>query len=347
MLIAGTKEWFAQDSLAFLSLRNSIEQKLLALGYEFFYSGILSKKSIYAHENEALGERFQNMVVPLDEKKDIIIAPEGTFRVYDFLRRSGLLEETEGKVFYSQEFLRNEPPASVQQGKTMSFWQIGYEIFGESERQLGLTSVRTLMECLSLTGISDQIKIRISDKRILAGVLSPLPQEEKSLIYVLIDQCNEDGEAFYARYTGLGGDRKVAAKILNVLSYNPDMISSGELKKFTDNPLSDSGIDYLEDIYSSLTHARVACKNLQIEIVPYISKSWDFYTTLLFDAWICDYSYAIAGGGNLSNLYGEKNKFKSGAGIGLTRLVDYLIQTRNDKQAMTPKKTFRHSTVPQ
>ncbi|AOY74581.1 ATP phosphoribosyltransferase regulatory subunit [Clostridium formicaceticum] len=324
MLVNGTKEWFAQDAFTFLAARNMVEQELIQLGYDFFYSGILSKKSIYEQNIPILGESFRDIIFELGNgKESTIISPEGTFRVYEYLDRSGLLDRREGKVFYSQEFLRNETEDSVRQGKTISFWQIGYEIFGLSEKELSLTALLTLINCLSLFDI-DRMKVRIADKRILGGIVSDLPQKEIRSIYSLIDTCQEDGEEFYSRYIKMGGNKEIALKIYTLFSKsNSNELSFEVLHEITGNHISNTGISYLKDIYRNVIKQN---KNFRVEIVPYIAKTWDAYTTLLFDAWIDDYMYAIAGGGNLSTFYGEKDILKCGAGIGLTRIVEYMIK---------------------
>jgi len=47
----------------------------------------------------------------------------------------------QGRIYYSQEFARNEEAASVQNGKTRSFWQTGFEIFGSPWLESSLEAI--------------------------------------------------------------------------------------------------------------------------------------------------------------------------------------------------------------
>jgi len=61
-------------------------------------------------------------------------------------------------------------------------------------------------------------------------------------------------------------------------------------------------------------------------------KSWDACDSFLFDARIEGYDYAIAGGGNLYAPNTKAYTVKSGAGIGVTRLTEYIINKHNNNE---------------
>lgn len=169
-------------------------------------------------------------------------------------------------------------------------------------------------------------KIRISDKRILNGILSEVENIEKNQIYALLDKCQENIEIFYNEYIKSSKNTNIATKIYELFKIEiKDLETIEYLNNLLNNNISKAGISNIKNIYKEF---KEIYPNFIIEIVPYISKTWNAYTTLLFDAWIDDYKYAIAGGGNMKEFFGEQNKFKCGAGIGITRILEYLINKK-------------------
>ena len=59
MFVTGAKEWIGPNARAFLLIRTFIEQRLLALGYDYFYGGIVSRRFIYERHIQKLGGAFQ------------------------------------------------------------------------------------------------------------------------------------------------------------------------------------------------------------------------------------------------------------------------------------------------
>lgn len=326
--IPGVKEWFGNDALIFWNIRNSIESKLFSLGFNFYYGGLVSKKNLYENSVESLGDSFLNNLVNFQLQKDkdsnLIIAPEATIRVYDFLERQKDIKDSD-KIFYSQEFMRNENQKDINSGKTFSFWQTGYEIYGNNKKECSLSAIETTSICLDILKIED-LYLRISDKRILEGMLLSYSLNERRQIYNLIDLCDEKSNLFYTNFIKNGGEKEIANKIADLLSLSDKnyLLTFNDLRDCTKNEYSINGINELEDLIKNITHKI----NHKIKLIPFMPKSWDACDSLLFDARIDNYKYALAGGGNLSTTL-KKGLYKSGAGIGVTRLTEYIIKSRN------------------
>lgn len=331
MLVPGVKEWFGHEAKVFMDIRNNLENYLINQNFNYFYGGIVSKKSIYEENISSLGERFiENCIEFSLNGKDIgtIISPEGTFRVYDYLNRNNQIENHSGQVFYSQEFLRNESQEDINQGKTMSFWQTGFEIYGMEEIDSSVLALKTVINCFKTINLND-IYFRVSDKRILEGLLGDLSLDKRREIYYLIDKCKEDGVIFKNYYIKKGGDSGIAEKVGMLLDLGKNKkLTLDMLDSFTDNVLSHNGVIFLKNVLSKL---KKECNDANIEIIPFMGKSWDACDSLLFDARLPNYDYAVAGGGNLFAFNKEKKVIKSGAGIGVTRLVEYTIEYNNEK----------------
>lgn len=324
MFINGSKEWMGRNAHTFLFVRTALEKKLLSLDFEYFYGGIISKRSIYESHIQILGSRFPQVFVDfLFRDKNYILSPEYTFRVYEYLNRNNLLNK-ENRIFYSQEMMRNESLKDIEEGKTFSFWQIGYEIFGQDDTLLSIESICTLFNCLQEIPL-DNLYFRITDKRIFKSLCKQYSIEDMLKISYLIDDCNEDEDSFYSCYIKEGGNPEFAEKLRQLMKLSNDRRLTFEILKDTVKETSAlEAIKNLEKIYNSLS---VICGQKSIVLVPYMPKTWDAYTTFVYDARLPGYDKAIAGGGNLFIDPTNPNCTHSGVGIGVTRIAEYLISS--------------------
>ena len=170
----------------------------------------------------------------------------------------------------------------------------------------------------------------MSDKRILQGILSDCSLEERRKIYSLIDKCDEQANAFYDKYIEAGGNTATGKSVASLLELgNNEGLTINDLSRAVNNKESLQGVRFLDDVlkkYGETGHAIYA------RLIPFMPKSWDACDSLLFDARISGYPYAVSGGGNLSTQNAARNIMKSGAGIGITRLVEYVIATSSSNR---------------
>lgn len=325
MFINGALEWIGENARTFLMTRSLIEQRLLALGYEYFYGGILSKRSVYEAYFRLLGENFQGILVDFDfQGKTYILAPEYTFRVFEYLNRSDF-PENGVKIFYSQEMMRNETESDIKQGKTFSFWQAGYEIFGKDDRKLLFEAITTLWECLSMFPL-ENLRFRISDKRILEAVcrrFSVMDAADRNRIASIADACGEDGNSFYDRYTQEGGKRELAQELRRLLNLTKKRLLTVDLLR---EAVGNEAEPMIKDLESVKKRLERICGFGTVEIVTFMPKSWEAYTTFVYDARVDGFDKAVAGGGNLFIDPSNPNCVHSGAGIGVSRIAQYLIE---------------------
>lgn len=323
--ITGTREWLGGKAEEFLRIRNAIENNLRHRGYSFFYSGLLSDMSIYEDNIDLIGKSFLNNCIRVkvnSDRKHIIVSPEGTFKVYNHLSRNKLTDEAR-KVFYSQEFLRNESAKDVSEGKTISFWQAGFEICDQDKFKASIEALDAVIDCFNKCGLSNVI-YRITDKRLLDGLIGHLQQKHQDNIYRLLAASNDNGDVFESNYMRRGGSSKLAKKIAALL--NMQGTCGKELDSLDKllNGLSDAQTDaiiFLKQVSDAILSIH---PDITLEIIPFMSKSWNCCPDLMFDARLPNYMYAIAGGGNLQNLGLSDQIFSSGAGMGVTRIVEYL-----------------------
>lgn len=322
MFIKGSKEWIGDSAHTFLNVRSKIEQKLVSLGYDFFYGGTVSKRELYEKHFEILGADFHKILVEFSLNNNrYIFSPEYTFRVYEYLDRNKLFTENGVKVFYSQEMMRNEDEEDIQNGKTFSFWQIGYEIFGDNDVDLSIECIKTLAECISPL-FSTELYYRITDKRIFNVLCDKYSIRDKERIVSLLEGCDENSKRFYQEYIKIGGDVNFAKELCYLLELSEEgKLTLEILEELLKENCAMEAIEDLRKVYRDIVRR---FKNVRVKIVPVMPKTWEAYTTFICDARIDGYNRAIAGGGNLFINPSNKNCIHSGAGIGVTRIVEYL-----------------------
>jgi histidyl-tRNA synthetase len=319
--VKGSEEWFGTKAEIFLSVRQNLEKLLLSKGFRYFYGGFVSKREIYEKRKDQLGETFLKNLVSFNKApKSLILAPEYTMRVYDFLNRYPELKEKEGKIFYSQEFIRNENPKDVIDGKTFDFWQIGYEIYSNEDKDIDKSALCTLENCFNILKIPN-VYFKLSDKRILEGILLDYSLNERRQIYYTIDLCNENPDKIYDALQNQGLAKNKLKQIRELLSLNISLCGEKEFEEIVCNKHSMEGFYYLKKLFYNISNNM----KKKTKLVSFIPKSWDACDTLLFEGRVIGYPYAIAGGGSLLSIK-ENGKLwlRSGAGIGVTRISEYI-----------------------
>jgi len=320
--IRGADEWFGSVAENFLSIRQNLEKFLLSKGFRYFYGGSISKREIYEKRRELLGDDFIKNLVNFQRDADsLIFAPEYTMRVYDFLNRHPKLRAEQGKVFYSQEFIRNENPDDILQGKTFDFWQIGYEIYSATEKEkVTEESFEFLIECLDMLKIPN-VYYKLSDKRILEGILLDCPLKERRIVYSTVDSCNENPNMIYEVLDKYGFSKSKSRQIRDLLALNIHDINENIMDGIVCNDHSMEGYHRIMEIYKKEPVSIRKC----IKLAPFIPKSWDACDTILFESRACGYPYAIAGGGSLITTNDNGLSLnRAGAGIGVTRIAEYM-----------------------
>ena len=315
--VNGVNELFGKQARDLRKLLRSFEDTLDARGFDQLIPGILSSDEIFRQNLDFLGNRFMDNLVYADVngEKNIVILPEGTMRTYDFIKRNRL---DQAKIFYNEQFVRNEPLEEVEKGKTRAFYQTGFEIFNYPLIESGVEAMTTVYELIKNAGIDD-IVIRMADKRLISGLLQQYTCEDKKIIQKIMDKADDSPIKFERLYKLNGGKDPNIKHMIAFIEMGLDRnLSLTDLAKFDGSKIYHDGLHDLYQIQSNIS------REVKLEILPFMAKSWDACDRLLFDARSLRYNGALAGGGNLTYGAYEKSCPKSGAGLGTTRIFELL-----------------------
>ena len=238
---------------------------------------------------------------------------------------------------------RNFRGERAQRGRFREFYQLDVDVIGRNNLNIAYDAevVKTAYDALK-TFIKPEMKIRISNRKILTGLLQELGLQTKSTdIFSIIDHAEKvPTEKTLGAYEEIGlskneidplvsfseinGDREKAIKELNGL----------EIKNETFN----LGVEELDEVLGLLE--KQGMKDVAIGDML-IVRGLDYYTGSVFETFLPEYRGigSICSGGRYENLaenYTDQQLPGVGISIGLTRLF-YILNEYNLLEAETEK----------
>jgi len=204
------------------------------------------------------------------------------------------------RLYYSGEVLRFEKPKG---GRQREFAQIGIENFGGG-KQADVEILLIAVESLQRLGISD-FQINLGSVDFFGGIVEriDLPEEQIAKLKGALNLKDQQGLEALLQSMPLEERRK------NILRAIPHLTGGREvLKEARDlirNARSVESLDHLEEIYSIFDQLGLA-RHLTIDLGEV--RGFDYYTGILFRAYVPHLGFEVAGGGRydgLSATFGE------------------------------------------
>ena len=224
----------------------------------------------------------------------------------------------------------------AQKGRFREFYQCDVDIIGRNTLPIAYDAdvISTLLDTLKSFELDTPIVARISNRKILSGLIESLNLTEKSKdIYSIIDHCEkvppEKTEASFKEiglseanvktfldFINLAGEKSTVINYLNSLNIQ--------------NETFNSGISELDEVLSLLESQGLESQfSADLKIV----RGLDYYTGTVFEFVLPEFKNigSICGGGRYENLtkYFSDQPFPGvGGSIGLTRLF-YVLNENN------------------
>ena len=200
-----------------------------------------------------------------------------------------------------------------QYARYRSFWQWDAEIYGSAGAEADAEIIALTSDILRSFNL--EFVIKISNRKLVEGFLLSIGVKRKDLVNVMriMDKKSKISEnEFKAELKKLGAD---AAKINE---FTKTDIS--KMEKFAKNELAKAGLSELKELFALLDIYKI-----NYEFDPSIVRGIDYYTGIVYEAWIKGESKlgAIAGGGRYDDLLGLYGSPMPACGIagGIERLM--------------------------
>jgi ATP phosphoribosyltransferase regulatory subunit len=264
------------------------------------------------------GWSYEEIVPPIFDYYDVFIKGMGTGleeRIYRFIDREGnvlalrpeftsLVAKTvatrlshapkPARLFYSGEVLRFEKPKGGQQRE---FAQIGIENFGgnkSSDVEILLIAVE-VFERLGITNF----QLNLGSVDFFGGIVDrfDLAKEQITELKSVLNLKDQSGLEFLLGKLPLDDRRKNILRAIPHLTGGREVLT--EARNLIRNARSIEALDHLEEIYSIFENLDLA-QHLTIDLGEI--RGFDYYTGILFRAYVPDLGFEVALGGRYDAL---------------------------------------------
>lgn len=265
------------------------------------------------------GWSYEEIIPPIFDYFDVFIKGMGTGleeRIYRFIDREGsilalrpeftsLVAKTVAtrlagqpkpiRLSYSGEVLRFETPKG---GRQREFAQIGIEHFGSSETAADVEILLIATEVFERLDISN-FQISLGSVDFFGGMVDriELPSEQLDELKNVLNVKDQSGLEFLLERLPLDERRKNVLRSIPHLAGGRDVLE--EARRLIRNPRSVRALDHLGEIYSIFE---------QLELVNHLTidlgeiRGFDYYTGILFRAYVPDLGFEVASGGRYDGL---------------------------------------------
>jgi histidyl-tRNA synthetase len=195
-----------------------------------------------------------------------------------------------------------------QKGRLKEHFQLNVDIVGESDVTADAELVAVCVEVARELGLTSQdVKVRVSDRRLLNSVLEGIGIEDSQLpaVYGVVDKVERESRAnLEEKLSGAGVDSRTSDRLFNLLRAARD----GEPETLLSIPgLDDAAASEIRDRvatfrrYLDLTEALGAKEWIRFDLS--IVRGLAYYTGIVFELFDADGEHrAICGGGRYDNL---------------------------------------------
>lgn len=199
------------------------------------------------------------------------------------------------RLFYSGEVFRFE---KTKGGRQREFAQTGIEHYGGAGKAADIEILLIAMETFDRLGIQN-FQINLGSVDFFGGIVDriELPETEMAKLKDVLDMKDQSGlEALLDRLPVADQRKKILRAIPHLMG---DRAVIDEARRLVQNPRSLEALDHLEEIHSVLESLDLA-SHLTIDLGEV--RGFDYYTGILFRAYVRDLGFEVANGGRYDGL---------------------------------------------
>ena len=201
------------------------------------------------------------------------------------------------RLFYSGEVLRFEKPKG---GRQREFAQIGIEHYGGTAKSADVEILLVAVETFQRLGIQS-FQINLGSVDFFGGIVDrmELPKEQIDALKEVLNVKDQPGLETLLQQLPLEERRKKILRAVPHLTGGRPVIA--EARSLVKNTRSVNALDHLEDIYSIFEGLDLA-QHLTIDLGEI--RGFDYYTGILFRAYVHGLGFEVAAGGRYDGLPG-------------------------------------------
>jgi ATP phosphoribosyltransferase regulatory subunit len=265
------------------------------------------------------GWSYEEIIPPIFDYYDVFIKGMGTGleeQIYRFIDREGhilalrpeftsLVAKTVAtrlagapkpiRLFYSGEVLRFQKPKG---GRQREFAQIGVENFGGAGKAADVEILLIAVEAFNRLGIP-RFQINLGSVDFFGGIVDriDLPGDQIARLKEALNLKDQSSLETLLGTLSLDERRKNILRAIPHLTGGRPVIQ--EARKLVRNSRSVEALDHLEEIYSTFEALHLA-QHLTIDLGEI--RGFDYYTGILFRAYVPEFGFEVANGGRYDGL---------------------------------------------
>ena len=268
------------------------------------------------------GWSYEEIIPPIFDYYDVFVKGMGTGpeeQIYRFIDREGnilalrpeftsLVAKTVAtrlassakpiRLFYSGDVLRFEKPKG---GRQREFSQIGIEHYGGERKTADVEVLLIAVEVFEKLGING-FQINLGSVDFFGGVVDrmELPESQIAEVKEVLNTKDQSGLESLLSKLSLADRRKKILRAIPHLTGGKQVIE--DARELVRNPRSVDALNHLEEIYSIFERLDLA-QHLTIDLGEI--RGFDYYTGILFRAYVRGMGFEVAAGGRYDGLPGQ------------------------------------------
>ena len=335
--VSGTEELLPGAQATFNNLKSKIAQTYHAHGYQEIETPSIERTEILLAKAGGDTEKQIYKIIKTGDKS--IESADQALRFDHTVPLARYIVEHESDLYFPFKVAQlgtNFRGERAQKGRFREFYQLDIDIIGRGDLSLAYDAdvISTLLDALNSFELDTPVLARISNRKILTGIIEHLGLKEQTTeIMNIVDHAEKvTPEQTKVSLEELPLPEPIVKQLLKVIelhgSRSETIKELGNLE--IDNPTFKQGLTELDQVLYWLES--LGLKD-QIEADLKIVRGLDYYTGTVFEFILPEHKNigAIAGGGRYENLtqhFSDQAFPGVGGSIGLTRLFFVLNEAK-------------------
>ena len=342
--LSGTTELLPQEQALFNNLKNKIDATYKKHGFLDVETPMLERTEILLAKAGGDTEKQIYKVVKTAETTE---EPDQALRFDHTVPLARYIIEHENDLIFPFKVKNigiNFRGERAQKGRFREFYQCDIDIIGRNNLPIAYDAdvVATLLDTFDTFNLNTPVLARISNRKILTGILEAYNLLEKSKdIYSIVDHSEKvPPEKTLANFLEIGLSQEDTSRLLDII--NTSGSREAVIKKLASleiqNETFKTGVLELDTVLSLLESQGLKdCVLADLKIV----RGLDYYTGTVFEFILPEYKSigSVCGGGryeNLTSYFSDQSFPGVGGSIGLTRLFYVLNENKLLKSQENP-----------
>jgi len=307
-------------------------------GYEEVITPIIEYYDLLAAK---IGEENRKRMYVFEDLggRKVALRPEFTASIARLVATRMISSPKPLRLFSIGSLYRYDEP---QLGRYREFWQANYELIGSSKPEADAEIINLTIDFLESVGLKDHV-LKVNHMGILRNILEKggVPEEKQNIIMQYLDKKDLDGALKAAEEYGASDEcLKSLKSLFNIKGGNKDEVVKKISEVIYKYPEAEESLGNLSDIIDLIEASGI---NTKLYFEASFARGLEYYTGIIFEAYVPELNIALGGGGRydrLIGIFGGGEMPAVGVALGVDRIMIAM-----ERQGVNPTKTLRERVL--